>query len=115
MNKYIEKVEKYKEKVLGPTLEKLKIEYKDAEEWYKDTGHARYFNKMQRCEKQIDEIEKYMKKGETETREVSSREYSELLELKEKMKTIKSKVFYLSKEIPVTAELINLQDILKDF
>lgn len=115
MNKHIEKVENYKEKVLGTALDKLRTEYKDAEDWYNNTGHGRYFNKMQRCEKQIVEIEEYMKKGETETRVVSSSEYRELLELREKMKIIKSKVFYLSKEIHATTELINLQDILRDF
>lgn len=46
MNKYIEKVEKYKEKVLLPALEKLKTECEEAEDFFRDTGYDRYFNKM---------------------------------------------------------------------
>ena len=41
MNKYVEKVEQYKEKVLKPALEKLKAEHEDAEDSYRDTGYAR--------------------------------------------------------------------------
>lgn len=115
MNKYIEKVEKYKEKVLGTALEKLREDYKEAKDSYRDTGHDRYLNKIHKCEIQIQEIEEYMKNVENEIKDISSSEYRELLELREKMKTIKSKVFYISKEIPVSADLINLQDMLRDF
>ena len=33
MNKYVEKVEKYKEKVLKPALEKIKAEHEEAEDF----------------------------------------------------------------------------------
>lgn len=115
MNKYIERVEKYKEKVLRPALEKLKEEHKEAEEFYRDTGYDRYYNKMQKCETQINEIEEYMNKGKEEKKEITASEYLELLQLREKMKNVKSKVFYLSKELPMCADLINLQDLLRDY
>lgn len=100
MNKYVEKVEQYKEKVLKPALEKLKAEHEEAEDFYRDTGYDRYYKKMQKCESQIEEIEQYLKAGTMEVREVTASEYKELLELRQKMKSIKNKVFYLSKELP---------------
>lgn len=115
MNKYVERVEKYKEKVLGQALEKLKNERKEAEDFYNDTGYERYYNKIQKCEKQIEEIEKYTEAGKTEVRKITGEEYKELLELRQKIKNIKSKVFYLSKELPMCADLINLQDSLRDY
>lgn len=50
-----------------------------------------------------------------EVREVTASEYKELLELRQKMKSIKNKVFYLSKELPMCADLMNLQDVLRDY
>lgn len=114
MNKYIEKVEKYKEKVLLPALEKLKTECEEAEDFFRDTGYDRYFNKMQKCESQIEEIEEYL--GESQKKEeITSSEYKELLQLRETMKNIKTKVFYLSKELPMCVDLINLKDLLRDY
>lgn len=115
MNKYIEKVEKYKEKVLFTALEKLKTENEVAEEFYRDTGYDRYFNKMRRCESEIREIEEYLGINKEEKREMTASEYKELLQLREAMKNVKSKVFYLSKELPMCADLINLQDLLRDY
>lgn len=84
MNKYVEKVEQYKEKVLKPALEKLKAEHEEAEDSYRDTGYDRYYKKMQKCESQIEEIEQYLKAGTMEVREVTASEYKELLELRQK-------------------------------
>lgn len=115
MNKYVEKVEKYKERVLVQALEKLKTDYKLADFSYRDTGYDKYYNKMKKCEIQIKEIEEYMNAGKEEVRQVTAREYKELLELREAMKNVKSKIFYLSKELPVCADLVRLQDILRDY
>ena len=51
----------------------------------------------------------------TKLGEVTASEYKELLELRQKMKSIKNKVFYLSKELPTCADLMNLQDVLRDY
>lgn len=115
MNKYIERVERYKEKVLNAALEKLKAEHEEAEDFYRDTGYDRYFNKMQKCESQIKEIEKYLGESKGEKKDITASEYKELLQLREAMKNVKSKVFYLSKELPMCADLINLQDLLRDY
>lgn len=115
MNKYIEKVEKYKEKVLRPALEKLKADHEEAEDFYRDTGYDRYYNKIQKCENQIEEIEKYLNAGKEEIKQITPSEYKELLELREAIKNVKSKVFYLSKELPMCADLVNLQDLLRNY
>ena len=115
MNKYIEKVERYKEKVLRPALEKLKADYEEAEDFYRDTGYDRYYNKMKKCENQIEEMEKYLNAGKEEIKQITPGEYKELLELREVIKNVKSKVFYLSKELPMCADLLNLQDLLRDY
>lgn len=115
MNKHIQKVEEYKEKTLGKALEKLKSDYEEAEDFYRDTGYDRYYNKMKRSEEQINEIEEYLNCKKEDKAEITAKEYKELLQLRETMKNIKSKVFYLSKELPMCADLINLQDMLRDY
>lgn len=115
MNKYIQKVEEYKLKTLGKALETLKSEYKEALDFYRDSGYDRYYKKMCRREVQIEEIEKYMEGGLRKETELQADSYKELLLLREAIKNIKSKVFYLSKGMPMCADLINLQDMLKDF
>lgn len=115
MNKYVEKVENYKRKVLETALEKLKAEYEEAADYYTDTGYDRYFNKMRKCETQIEEIEEYMRFGQTEKRVINTEEYKELLDLRQKMKCVKNKIFYISKDLPMNSDLVTLLDILKDF
>ncbi len=115
MNKYVEKVENYKEKVMRQALEKLKTEYEEAKDSYRDTGYDKYYKKMQKGEEQIAEIEEYINAGKTEVKQVTTSEYKELLKLRQKMKIVKNKVFYLSKELPMCADLINLQDLLRDY
>lgn len=115
MNKYIEKVEEYKEKTLGKALEKLKAECEEAKDFYTDTGYDRYYNKMNKCEAQIDEIEEYLRGGKEEKVCLQPEEYKELLQLRQVVKNVKSKVFYLSKDLPMCADLLNLQDMLRDY
>lgn len=114
MNKYIEKVENYKQKTLGTALEKLKAEYADAEDMYTDSGCDRYYNKMQKCEKEIEEIENYLEPV-TVHQNVVAGDYKELLELREKMKNIKAKLFYLGADFPQCADIINLKDMVRDY
>lgn len=61
MNKYIERVERYKQKTLNNALEKLRAEYHEAQYDYADSGWDRYFNKMSCLGDQINEIEEYLR------------------------------------------------------
>ena len=115
MNKYIKKVEDYKQKTLEKALETLREEYKEARINFSETGYDRYQKKMDKIEEQIDEIEKYLGIEFEEPIELKANIYKQVIELREAMSTVKSKVFYLSKDIPMCTELFNLQEFLKDF
>ncbi len=113
MNKYIERVERYKQKTLNNVLEKIRADYHEAQRDYDDSGYDRYFNKMGRIEKQIDEIEEYLRPK----REITPAECEELNELRRMVKSAKNSVFYLTKEWPeglVNTKLTNLWDMLNN-
>lgn len=114
MSKYIDKVEQYKQKVLGKALEKLESEYANAEDMYTDSGYDRYYNKMQKCEREIEEIKQYLEPV-TVHQDIIAGDYKELLELREKMKNIKAKLFYLEADFPQCADIINLKDMVRDY
>lgn len=112
MNKYIERVEKYKQKTLDRALEKINAEYRQFRYDYADSGRDRDFNKMTRRENQIYEIEEYLNK-----REMTAKECEELNELRRIVKLAKNKVFYLTKEWPegiVNTNLNSLWDLLNN-
>lgn len=117
MSKYIEKVENYKQKILGTAIEKLKAEYDEAKDFYGDTGYDRYFNKMNKCEAELEEIKDYLHKDEVKIKDLSTDKYKEYLKMKRDLNTIKNKLFYLKADLglPATADLITMQDILRDY
>ena len=45
--------------ILDKAIDSLKAEYREAEGNYRDTGWDRYYTKMERIEKEIEELEKY--------------------------------------------------------
>ena len=45
--------------ILDKAIDSLRSEYKEAEGNYRDTGWDRYYAKMERIEKEIEELEKY--------------------------------------------------------
>ena len=45
--------------ILDKAIDSLKAEYRKAEGNYRDTGWDRYYTKMERLEKEIEELEKY--------------------------------------------------------
>lgn len=113
MNKYIEKVEQYKQKTLNNALERLQAEYHEARRDYADSGWDRDFNKMNRRENQINEIEEYLRPK----REMTPEECEELSELRRIIKSAKNSVFYLTKEWPeglINTNLTNLWNMLNN-
>jgi hypothetical protein len=103
MNKVIEKCEAYKEKTVSAAIEKAKAAYAEADACYRDTGYDRYYNKMNKFGKEIEELEEYAKSGEAvaEARREKEKVRHELEEIK---KTLKNKIFYLLKAIPECSE-----------
>lgn len=117
MNKTIEKIEAYKAKEIEKAISKAEHEYSCARDFYNDTGYDRYFNKMQKYEKELQELEDYLHKGEAAVKDLSTYQYREYLKMKQDLKDLKSKLFYLVADsgLPATANLISMQDILRNY
>lgn len=115
MSKIIEKIENYKKKTLGAAIDKLEVEYANAKEFYNDTGYDRYFKKMSKCEEELEKLYAYRDKDNVTG--LTTDEYKEYLKMKQDLSAVKSKIFYLIKDLnlPSTAELIGIQDILRDY
>lgn len=117
MNKTIEKIENYKERELNKALLKAKQEYDEAEDFYRDTGYDRYYKKMMKYEKEISELEGYLRKDEVNVKDLSTEQYKEYLQMKQDLKVLESKLFYFVKDLnlPMTADVVAMQDILRDY
>ena len=120
MNKAIEKVEAYKARVIGNAMEKAKQEYQEAHDFYNDTGYDRYFNKMNRLENTIDELQAYLDKDTVAESLVEARKEleAEKASCREKIKKIKAdllnKLFYLLKVLPECSEATSLERYIKE-
>lgn len=115
----IEKVEAYKTKTVENALNKAKEEYQDAESSYNDTGYDRYYNKMNRLEKTIKELEAYIEKDRVNESllDLKSELECEKALYKKKIQEIKkdlmNKLFYLLKVIPECTEARSLEAYIK--
>lgn len=98
-------------------LEKAEQSYREACDSYNDTGYDKYFTKMQKAEKEIEELNDFLKRGQTVVKELSTDQYKEYLKMKQDLKSLKNKLFYLVSDLglPATTELIGMQDILRDY
>lgn len=116
----IEKVEAYKAKTVENALNKAKEEYQDAMGSYNDTGYDRYYNKMNRLEKTIKELEAYIEKDRVNERlldlkselECEKALYSK--KIQEIKKDLMNKLFYLLKVIPECTEARSLEEYIKN-
>ena len=117
MNKIIEKIEAYKTKELEKAIAKAKQGYEEARDFYNDTGYDRYYNKMNKCEAELQELKDYLHKDKVVVEKLSTNEYKEYFKMKQDLQSLKSKLFYLVKDLglPATAELISMQDILREY
>lgn len=111
MNKTIEKIEYYKKNMLDKALEKAKAEYADAEGSYNDTGYDRYWNKMQKLEDEIKELEEYISKDSAISDAVREKEKvrAELSRIK---RELGNKLFYLLAAIPECSEARSIKEYL---
>lgn len=90
-------------------MEKNRIAYNEAEEWYRDTGYDRYFKKMNKLDAEYEEYERFLHVEEEPVQIITHEE--EYLEL---LKKIKAKWYYLKFDIPVTAESNAIDELLMD-
>ncbi len=120
MNKAIEKVEAYKAKTIGTALDKAKAEYQDAKDFYNQTGYDRYYNKMNRLEQTIEELEAYIEKDRVNERvsklkdDLEYEKASYRKKLQEIKKDLMNRLFYLLKVIPECSEAKSLEAYIKN-
>lgn len=108
MNKTIEKAENKKREIINRRLDKLRIDYDEADDNYRVTGYDRYFNKMERCRKEILELEDWLERDNIiATYEHKCREVDN--EIKEIRKNLSNKLFYLLHVVPDCSEAISLK------
>lgn len=117
MSKTIEKIEAYKAKEIEKALSKAKQGYEEAKDFYQDTGYDRYFKKIEKYEKELHELEEYLHKGETVVKDLSTEQYREYIDMKNDMKNLISKFFYMFSDfnLPETAETQGIQRILEKY
>ena len=90
-------------------MEKNRIAYAEAEEWFRDTGYDRYYKKMNKLDKEYEEYKSFLHiKDEHVILVNHEQEYLDLL------KAIKGKWCYLKFDIPVTAESNAIDELLMD-
>ena len=90
-------------------MEKNRIAYAEAEEWYRDTGYDRYLKKMNKLDSEYEEYESFLHiKEEPEILINHEEKYLKLL------KAIKAKWYYLKYDIPITAESNAIDELLMD-
>ncbi len=114
MSKTIERIEAYKAKEIEKAMSKLKPAYEEAKDFYADTGYDRYYNKMQKCESELQELEEYLHKAESTVKDLTTEQYREYLDMKMDLKNLASKIFYMFADfnLPATAEIQGIQQIL---
>lgn len=103
MHKAIEKVEAYKTRTIVAALEKARLERAEALGSFNDTGYDRYYNKANRLEKEIAELEDYIDRDRAidEAIAVKKKSQEQLAGIK---KALQNKIFYLLKAIPKCSE-----------
>ena len=117
MSKTIEKIETYKAKEIEKAISKLKPAYEEAKDFYTDTGYDRYYNKMQKIESELQELEEYIHKSESSVKDLTTEEYREYLDMKMDLKNLASKFFYMFADfnLPESAEIKGIQQILEKY
>lgn len=113
MNKAIEKVEAYKDKTIKTALERAKEQYQDAKDFYNQTGYDRYYNKMNRLEQEINELEEYQHRDDVILAAIAERTKVKQ-EIEELKKVLRNKLFYLLEAIPECSEGRSIQMWLED-
>lgn len=108
MNKTIEKIEEFKTKKIEAAIEKAREDYAEARANYNDTGHDRYFNKMEKLESEIDELEAYKDRDKAINDALREKEKTRH-ELDEIKKDLSNKIFYLLAALPECSEAKSLK------
>ena len=112
MNKTIEKIEEYKAEKIQIAIDRAGAALEDAKACYRDTGYDRYYNKMQRLEKEIEELEAYRDRDKAIAEAIAEKQKVRR-ELDEIKKDLGNKLFYLLAAIPECSEAKSIKTYLE--
>lgn len=100
-------------------MEKNRKAYCEAKEWYQDTGQDRYWNKMERLDKEYEELKGFGGIAESEKKEREDAERTRLFvenkDLKRFIAGIKSDVCYIHADYWSDPRVVKLHEKLKEF
>jgi len=106
MNKYIENATLK----IVQRMEKNRQEYEELRRNYNDTGYDRYKNKMDALDVEYEEFKAFIGVKE----EQNSSDSLELERLRDILKNIKSKIYYMEFDFPDNSHLIGLKRLLNE-
>lgn len=111
-------IEKAKIKI-EKEMEKNRNAYENAEEFYRDTGYDRYWNKMKRLDEEYDELKSFIgvdkEESSKEQEAENQRLYEENKKLKEFIKDAKSLMDYVHADYWSDNTVNRLYEKFKDF
>ena len=111
-------IEKEKLKI-AKEMEKNRQTHAEAEEFYRDTGYDRYWNKMQRLDKEYDELKSFIGLDKDDNNRMleseNQRLYEENKKLKEFIKEAKSLMDYIHADYWSDPTVNRLHEKFKDF
>lgn len=93
-------------------MEKNRNAYEEAKGNYRDTGHDRYLNKMQKLDIEYEELKTFLHPKEEIS--ISPETIKKLDELQRKVRCLKSKWEYLRSDLPDSSDSIGIDDIFRD-
>lgn len=97
-------------------MEKNRNTYNEAADYYRDTGYDRYYNKMERLDREYEELKAFIGSEEKELLEnENTQQYKEIKELKRLITEIKSLVTYIHADYWSNPQVERLHEKLKDF
>lgn len=111
MNKWIENM---KLKIVSK-MEANRKAFEEAEASYGDTGYDRYYKRMEKLDNEYEELKAFLLDGKEDNEQLLTEIKMENEALRKTLSEVKSKVYYLSKDFPRCSDLINLEDILKQY
>lgn len=106
MNKYIEKATLK----IVQRMEKNRQEHEEMRRNYNDTGYDRYKNKMDDLETEYEELKAFIGIKE----EQNTSELVELERLRNILKNVKNKIYYMECDFPENSHLIGLKGLLRE-
>lgn len=93
-------------------MEKNRNAYNDADASYRDTGHNRYWNKMQKLDAEYEELKLFLHPKEDTGADAET--ILKFEELRRNVKNLRSKWRYLRADLPDSVDSVGIDDIFRE-